>query len=760
MLAELRILITVMLVISSSTFCFALEKSRYKLSADDEVISLTTKSFGKSKVVCVKRAGAESFKAMVPGRRGFVYSFRRVFKRQNQRRKQNGKKFITRSKFKRKKARAVSECNKYNLSEPGDNGAQTPQPDDNGELTPTPSLTPTKASTPIPDITATPTPTIVATITSTATPTNTVDPLSCEDLAPRSSDDFYVDGDSRCAACSDNNPGTIEEPWCTIQHAAELMTAGQTAYVLEGVYNESVRMWNSGTDNAPITFSVYPGNNVTLDGSQRLSGWRPCSSQASCAGAPAWQNLFYTDLPAGVSSTSANLYVGNTLAQVAQDPNPSEPLLFLRREPMRLVPQGAATETTLSDPEYFTQNDPHYWDGAYLLRYGGNNNTSVVPITGYDPATSTITYERISWPISYGYDRYALLNHPGLIDQQNEYYVDDQNGRIYLWPSSIEELEDTTVSTLDIGFYFYDHSFITVDGFTIKRFSAGFKEYNRGLAFKTIGHKPVRGLKVLNSSITQNWSFEKARAIHLSGASDSIVDGNTIYNSYNGGIFFSGTGGENARNVTISNNHCTQLAGTLYTFYSVSDGRIINNTAIDSHGLHANGITAYIDCDGVLIEGNTIIDAQIAVTFQASSNITIRNNFLSGGPGYVLAGWGSLHANGSNPRNFTIDHNTIIGGSSYINDDLRNTVITNNILDGFCENGYLSHSHNLILKPSWCQAVNYSGFNESVESDLAAVFVDHLNDDYRARSHIVGEPPVNPCTMSDSMGAVGALGCE
>jgi hypothetical protein len=65
---------------------------------------------------------------------------------------------------------------------------------------------------------------------------------------------------------SDSNPGTLAEPWLTIQHAANTATAGATVYVFGGVYNESINFPNSGTASAPITFESYPGQTAVIDG--------------------------------------------------------------------------------------------------------------------------------------------------------------------------------------------------------------------------------------------------------------------------------------------------------------------------------------------------------------------------------------------------------------------------------------------------------------------------------------------------------------
>jgi hypothetical protein len=66
----------------------------------------------------------------------------------------------------------------------------------------------------------------------------------------------------------DAQPGTILEPWRTIQKAANTLTAGETVYIRAGTYPERIIPRNSGSDSDQyITYAAYPGETVTLDGS-------------------------------------------------------------------------------------------------------------------------------------------------------------------------------------------------------------------------------------------------------------------------------------------------------------------------------------------------------------------------------------------------------------------------------------------------------------------------------------------------------------
>ena len=70
---------------------------------------------------------------------------------------------------------------------------------------------------------------------------------------------------------SDSNPGTIGQPWKTIQKALGTLTAGQRALVRAGTYAESLDMTRAGSPLAPISVEAYPGERPVVS----PSGDRP-----------------------------------------------------------------------------------------------------------------------------------------------------------------------------------------------------------------------------------------------------------------------------------------------------------------------------------------------------------------------------------------------------------------------------------------------------------------------------------------------------
>jgi hypothetical protein len=68
----------------------------------------------------------------------------------------------------------------------------------------------------------------------------------------------------------DSNPGTFTQPWRTISKAARTVKAGDVVYIRGGTYVEAVEISTSGTADALIQFSAYPGETAILDGNNRL----------------------------------------------------------------------------------------------------------------------------------------------------------------------------------------------------------------------------------------------------------------------------------------------------------------------------------------------------------------------------------------------------------------------------------------------------------------------------------------------------------
>ena len=74
--------------------------------------------------------------------------------------------------------------------------------------------------------------------------------------------EYYVAKDG-----NDANPGSLSQPWRTIEKAASTLMAGDTVFIRGGTYKERVVPKRSGTTGKPITYTAYQNENATIDGS-------------------------------------------------------------------------------------------------------------------------------------------------------------------------------------------------------------------------------------------------------------------------------------------------------------------------------------------------------------------------------------------------------------------------------------------------------------------------------------------------------------
>jgi hypothetical protein len=73
---------------------------------------------------------------------------------------------------------------------------------------------------------------------------------------------------------NDNNPGTAEKPFLTIQAAADVAQPGDVITVYEGVYREWVKPPRGGISNSErIVYQAAEGEKVEIKGSEIVTGW-------------------------------------------------------------------------------------------------------------------------------------------------------------------------------------------------------------------------------------------------------------------------------------------------------------------------------------------------------------------------------------------------------------------------------------------------------------------------------------------------------
>jgi parallel beta-helix repeat protein len=71
---------------------------------------------------------------------------------------------------------------------------------------------------------------------------------------------------------SDENSGSLQAPWRTLQSALDRLEPGGTVYLRAGVYDEIVTAGRGWSRSAPGTLKAYPGERAVLTGQLTISG--------------------------------------------------------------------------------------------------------------------------------------------------------------------------------------------------------------------------------------------------------------------------------------------------------------------------------------------------------------------------------------------------------------------------------------------------------------------------------------------------------
>ena len=549
---------------------------------------------------------------------------------------------------------------------------------------------------------------------------------------------YYVDFD----AGSDFNSGlSIAQPFkhcpgdnnATATAAATVLEPGDSVLLKGGVhYRGSISCKWVGTADKPITYGSYGTGKGIIDGSELLTGWRPCLSAEDCGGAANWVNMYKTTLGGGVDKDvwKVNLMEDDILLAVAQGPTAPDPFFYDKTSSYNSVPLTDATSTSIVDSSFFTQASSSAWDGAYAHVWATGNQVYTSKVTSFNPSTDTIYFETLPNP---PYDDrntlYAMGNSVEVLDAAGEYVLDETSGEVYLWPYTGGDINNVeiTVSVRMNGFDFNGKSYVTLQDLKIIKFSAGFGEQLNGAGVRNTTDG-ASNIIVRNNEVAYNRAMTKFAGVDLRGSTSNVtVENNYIHrNLRSRGLLTSGS------NVTLANNLLVKNGGTGIYMGGANNVDVIGNSVLDHTGVHANGITAYQGSSNVLILGNTVLRGNCALTTQDSDSITIAYNILhTYGSGLCVADWtwDGLHS-----TNLHYYNNVIMnGGPPALYTGGTGLIVKNNIIDGWGGLG----TYNIYTSLAWSQYPAYGwypGVGEIIEEDKSTIFVDYANLDYHLKA--------------------------
>lgn len=410
----------------------------------------------------------------------------------------------------------------------------------------------------------------------------------------------------------------------------------------------------------------------------------------------------------------------------------------------------------LRDATIFNQKDPHYWDGAVVSLHVKPNTVVYSDVLGFDPVKHELSVRPFTNEQYKTGTEYSVFNSLKVLDAPGEYVVKStaSGSILYVWP-----LPDVPVemerSVRSIGLNLNNASHVLIQGLRLQQF-AGNKD---GSALAAGGGPETTDLHLAGLKVRFNRS-QVSGAIAVKAYTDVLIENCEL--TENAG-HMKGIIVTHSKNVLVQNCKILRGSGTALDFYTCDNGAVLDCEIAGNKGMHANGLTFYVNCTNILVEGNRVSDGNVALTFEDGKGLIVRNNILQGRDGPAVGVW--------NDKPFTdivFSNNVILADSSTSpsifggNEGTANLYVVNNIMTppggNIMQKG--TFEKNIVLNDLMpMTAADLPGDNQFV-SDRKRIFRDPLKDfqPVAGSSAIGGGKAFALAGLSDLRGAPRAEG--
>jgi len=215
----------------------------------------------------------------------------------------------------------------------------------------------------------------------------------------------------------------------------------------------------------------------------------------------------------------------------------------------------------------------------------------------------------------------------------------------------------------------------------------------------------------------------------------------------------------------VARNNIVEKVGSVGIWSMASENVLIeNNTLLEIHGAHSDGMAIYQGSINVSVIGNKIFSSNLGFSLQASKDLNVINNVidLNGQESIGIVLWGT---SGAQSGYLNILNNIVMGCNKNTalsldinnNPELTTVVVKNNILDGWSsqsvQGGKLSVSNNIYTGLSWSQKTgppnNWYLMPGEFQADIYDLFINPDSYDYRLKGT---SPAINNGTDLSSFG--------
>lgn len=409
---------------------------------------------------------------------------------------------------------------------------------------------------------------------------------------------------------SDDNPGTEDQPWLTVSHAAQTLQPGDTVYVKPGIYREAVSIRVSGEEGRPIIFHAvrpHPGDRVVISGADEITDWQACTAD-DAAGNPNHATIYYADIdwqPTRLVENGAQL-------PLAREPN--DGWWIAEAGDTHTLQDRANLRAELGD---LVGGAIWFWD-VDTTSHGSR------PILAFDPATGTLTLEKEIYRdrvVDPGNDRYFLQNRVQFIDRPGEWAWHEENGkvRLFVWPLAEDGPDGRLIEASRRGRFVIEWGstqHIVIDGFEVRHGTG------HGIGSWTAGSTDVR---IENCIVHHNDSD----GIHMRDTPGGVIRRNVVTHNWLG--VAAGCGGGLVEENEIGWNLMDGLR-------IGQDNVTVRRNYLHDHVLwgHADNFQLFGGIEGMAFEENLLINGGQQMMMEGTGGGKLLGNMFVGSEAYAV----------------------------------------------------------------------------------------------------------------------------
>jgi hypothetical protein len=346
----------------------------------------------------------------------------------------------------------------------------------------------------------------------------------------------------------DENLGTLQKPFRTVQRCADIVTAGAICYLRKGIYRETITPANSGQVKARITFKSYQNEQVTISGAEPLINWQKLDEKDKILSWKKYRNKLYKSKMSWDLGPGENqLFIDGKMLIEARWPNTdssdiSKPRNALSQKAVCGQIDGSdygkqCSQSGKTYQGYFFDSDldqpVNWWKGAQI-------NVALGPVWYFQTGTVKSSEPgRIEFDftlldkifIPQAKNPYFLWGKKELLDAETEWFYDKETSDLIIWPPHNKKLPNSVVEAKkrEYAFNLSGKSYISVESINFFSTSILTDSSTSNILLKNIG------AKYLSHHTTENISTHLSKSgILMMGNNNEIKDCKLSYSSGNG----------------------------------------------------------------------------------------------------------------------------------------------------------------------------------------------------------------------------------